>query len=197
MRSTPTCSQPRLLPVQRDTAPIGVKCDGSTMVNEGLELRSPSDSLRTARERAIEVLTSVGLGQLSDTFLLPVGSTRGQANPHYARRAIVRWRSHSEPFYVRSTDVPFDLLPFRIGSGARSGGFFTVGPGLTDAATVHPAVLNVQLEGPIADVEDRSDVVAKAVGRVAKSVARSELTLDEIEWTRLCFSGVVPIPACN
>lgn len=156
---------------------------------QGTELRRPEASVRRQRLRLADTLRALGAGRLSDTFILPLA---GDSTPHFARKAPVQWRHNAEDFWVRTADVPFDLLPFRPRSTARVGAFFTIGPALTADGRLHPLVLLVQIEGPPDTVARHLSTLAPRIRELAPGCRQShERHADD--WERCCLTGVVPL----
>jgi hypothetical protein len=157
-------------------------------------IRTSDRSVRTRCQSLSTELRDLGIGRVSDAFVLPVrpdGSRR--VDSAQAASAVVGWRQREGAFWLRIADVPFDLLPFRPGAPARNGGVFSLGPGLTITRDVHPAVLQVQLEGPALSVDSQAARVGDLMRRLCHEVRQAEVHVDVTGWTRHCAAGLVAL----
>lgn len=110
-------------------------------------------SLPAARRQAIKLLRSAGAERISDHFIVPAAD--GHPSPRHptGSRQTVSWREQTGEHWVRTTDVPFDLLPLSRKAAERRGTVFSLGPGLDPRGFEHPAVLLMQFEGTKQEVE--------------------------------------------
>jgi hypothetical protein len=156
-----------------------------------LELAPPARSVRTRRDEVAARLREAGAGRLSDSFLLPpVNHVAGRA-AFYATRVETRWRDHSESYYVRTADVPFNLIPKRRAKEECRGIFFSLGPGLTLDGRPHPAVLLLQVEDSLASplkLEGVDAVLSKWLLERRESLAETSDGLRS-----RCIAGLIPL----
>jgi hypothetical protein len=134
-------------------------------------------------------LRAAGAGRVSDAFFVPVTSPADARQP---RSAPLSWREQRRDVWLRAADVPFDLLTCRAADSSRDGVVFSLGPGLTAAGEFHPAVLQLQVEGLEADVEERLDRIRPVLMSVAEDLRECRSAVAGRGWARVCIVGTVP-----
>ena len=161
---------------------------GSTTTTAPTERAVPTGP--AAERDLVRRLREAGVGRVSDAFFVPIDRDDGRQ----ARRGLLHWREREREVWLRAAEVPFDLLTYRPGSPERSGGFFALGPGLTPDGELHPRVLQVQVEGPRASVEERVAHLRPLLERELAGRREASTAAPERDWVRVCIAGVVPRP---
>jgi hypothetical protein len=159
------------------------------------EFRTPQRSLRAQRLKVAAELRARGADRISDAFILVQTDGPWPAS-YYATSLAGEWRDHRRDLWVRTAQLPFDLLPFRPSAPARDGVVFTLGHGMTAEFQLHPLVLLVQIEGPADAVEARRPAIADTCQRLASEICCEAVPLRD-GWQRWCLAGIVPVDAAQ
>lgn len=139
-------------------------------------------------------LQAMGLGRLSDTLVAPISTAaRGILQP---RTIALTYRGNRHDYWLRSADVPFELLPNRPLSCSEAHGVFTLGPGMTNSGS-SPNVLQVEIFG-----ESQYVLALEARVSLLKAVASewrvSRATSDPSQGSAItvCIASVIDGTSC-
>jgi hypothetical protein len=148
-------------------------------------------SLPSARRQAIRALRDAGASRISDHFIVP--ATEGHPSPRSptGSRQVVSWREQASEYWVRTADVPFDLLPLGPKAVERRATLFSLGPGLDHEGFEHPAVLLMQFEGTKQEVGAELHRLKPLISVLVTELRVATCQGREEGISRTCISGMV------
>jgi len=151
-----------------------------------------SRSVPATRREAIETLRAAGAERISDHFIVPATDGHPSGSTPSASRQEVGWRERSSEHWVRTADVPFDLLPLSPKATERRNTVFSLGPGLDARGFEHPAVLLMQIEGTKRETAAELHRLMPLLSTLVVEL-RTATCLDRDDGgLRICVAGIVP-----
>lgn len=152
----------------------------------------PSDALTEEIMSELgEQLELAGARRLPDVFVFPRLDAGRRQWSYYPRTRTVRWRQSAQTFYVRSADVPFDVIPLRPSDPLREGSWFSIGPAVTTGTRVHLRVLLLQTDGPSEWARPEAARLREVVDPWCGASPPMSSRADDRGWSRYCLAAVL------